>query len=169
MIVTIDPNLRNTGIVLMDRLKPVRTWTLTTSGKRGETLEDLAGLVHRWAQTNHATLESGELALIEQPPPRAARAYIVSVPIACGIWLGILHPRLPTRLVDVNTWQRAQLGPSRTWLRMPGPKGKRSSKLTASVKCKSLGVDLPNEHTRDAYLMGRWWETEGRRMSEVRR
>lgn len=143
-LLAIDPGLRNNGLVWIDSrdMLPSQHWTLRCKGS----LLDLVPLVDQWIDTYS---DPADVA-IELPPPRIhGKTYQIEPALAVGVWVHALGcQRHPITIVPSRDWHTTQLGPRKHW-----PKG--NPKLMAALVCRGLGVDLPNEHVRDAYLMGR--------------
>jgi len=144
-LLTVDPSLRNTGLVLIASrgMLPINHWTVRCNGS----FSDLSFAVDQWIETN---LDSPVPVAVELPPPRIhGKTYQLEPAVAAGVWIHALEAaECRTYPIPAGEWMSSQLGLSRTW---PGGKSKRMAKLV----CEGLGVSLPNEHTRDAYLCGR--------------
>jgi len=158
-ILGIDPGLRNTGLVLLDpRSRVIDHWTIPCGGE----YQDLAALITHWFDWNAPAPPF--VAAIEMAPPRVrGRKYQREPVVVAGMWLHALGEKgIYSDLIDAWTWQRVMLGPKKDW-----PQGK--SKLMAALRCRGEGVRLPNEHTRDAYLIARYTLKQNRLSALIKR
>lgn len=88
--------------------------------------------------------------------PRAPIAIVVEQQMSqrmCAISSAVLSyahiSRIPAELVGACQWKVA------TQTLITGKH--KTNKLSALERCKELGVDCPDSHTADAWLMTEWW------------
>lgn len=146
-LLNIDPSLRASGLVLLsERATIMGVWTV-----RGKsTVPNLVPNVDNWCAANLRNKDS-LIAAVELPPPRVQkRTYQLEPALVAGIWIHALKTRgIEVDVIPAWDWQKAILGPKEDW-----PNG--SSKAMAALICKGFNIALPNEHTRDAYCLGRY-------------
>lgn len=152
----IDPGHRNNGVVTLSR--GGRGWRCswwTIKCKLPRPIEDVPAMICELVNREFRG-EQG-IFVIEKPPPRISKKkYQLGPSLSAGIWMGALA-NMGHRfvLVPSSEWQEFMFGVGKK-------RGGKSTKWWAQFRCKSYGADLPNEHTRDAYLLGRWAEQAAR-------